>query len=61
MIRIRTVLNDGMLSSYLELLGVEKRLLNDFYDREAFLRDPEHLDIARKLLSGKLLPNLSFN
>lgn len=49
---IRLVLNDGMLSSYLEVLAGERRLLNDFYDRHAFLRDPEHLDIARKLLSG---------
>ena len=49
---IRLVLNDGMLTSYLELLAGERRLLNDFYDRQAYLRDPEHLDIARKLLSG---------
>jgi hypothetical protein len=41
-----------MLSSYLELLAGERRLLSDFYDRQAYLRDPEHLDIARKLLSG---------
>ena len=49
---IRTVLNDGMLSSYLDLLAGEKRLVNDFYDRESLLRDAERLDIARKLLSG---------
>ena len=49
---IRLVINDGMLSSYLELLAGERRLLGDFYDRQAYLRDPEHLDIARKLLSG---------
>jgi len=49
---IRLVLNDGMLSSYLDVLAGERRLLNDFYDRQAFLRDPEHLDIARKLLNG---------
>lgn len=49
---IRLVLNDGMLSSYLELLATEKRLLADFYEKEAFLRDPEHMDIARKMLNG---------
>lgn len=49
---IRLVINDGMLTSYLELLAGERRLLGDFYDRQAYLRDPEHLDIARKLLSG---------
>lgn len=49
---IRLVLNDGMLSSYLELLATERRVLNDFYDKEAFLRDTEHLDIARNMLNG---------
>jgi len=49
---IRLVLNDGMLSSYLELLSTEQRLLNDFYEKEAFLRDAEKLDIARKMLNG---------
>ncbi len=44
-----------MLTSYLELLGLEKRLLNDFYEPTAYLRDPEHLDIARKLLSGTVI------
>ena len=54
---IRLVLNDGMLSSYLELLATEKRLLADFYEKEAFLRDPEHMDIARKMLNGiEMLP-----
>lgn len=49
---IRLVLNDGMFTSYLDLLAGERRLLGDFYERQAYLRDPEHLDIARKLLSG---------
>jgi len=54
---IRLVLNDGMLSSYLELLATEKRLLEDFYEKGAFLRDPEHMDIARKMLNGiEMLP-----
>lgn len=35
-----------------DLLVGERRLLNDFYERQAYLRDPEHLDIARKLLNG---------
>lgn len=35
-----------------DLLAGERRLLGDFYERQAYLRDPEHLDIARKLLSG---------
>lgn len=49
---IRLVLNDGMLSSYLDVLAGERRLLGDFYERGAYLRDPEHVDIARKLIGG---------
>lgn len=49
---IRLVFNDGMLSSYLELLAGDKKLLKDCYEKEAFLRDCENVDIALKLLRG---------
>lgn len=56
---VRIVLNDGMITSYLDLLAGEKRLLNDFYEKQAFLRDPENVDIALKLLRG--LESLQFH
>jgi hypothetical protein len=48
---LRSVLNDGLINSYLEALICDSSLLHGFYRSSAYIRDREHTDILRSLLS----------
>ena len=39
---IRMAINDGVLESYFDAMLAEPKLIRHFYQRTAYLRDPEH-------------------
>ena len=45
-------LNDGLLVSYLDSISKDKESLCDNYDKGAFLRDPDCLEMASRFLQG---------
>lgn len=49
---LRLALNDGFLSSYLNMMMVDKISAQRFYERGAILRDSECLDVIAKYITG---------
>ncbi|XP_039299043.1 pleckstrin homology domain-containing family M member 1 [Nilaparvata lugens] len=49
---LRVALNDGLLSSYLQSIIIDNSALTEYYNRQAFLRDIERLDVAFDLIKG---------
>ena len=49
---LRSALNDGLIISYLEALTSDSSLLHGFYRSSAYIRDREHTDIVKSLLTG---------
>lgn len=49
---LRLALNDGFLSSYLNMMIVDKISAQRFYEKGAILRDSESLDIIAKYITG---------
>jgi len=49
---LRLALNDGLLSSYMNMMIVDKTSARRFYERSAILRDPECLDVIAKYITG---------
>ena len=54
---IRMAINDGVLESYFDAMLTEPKLIRHFYERTAYLRDPEHPGIFKTYIQGK---NLEF-
>ncbi|KAK0077689.1 hypothetical protein PV325_003583 [Microctonus aethiopoides] len=55
---IRLALNEGLLSSYLSSIQRDNSALKPYYDRAAFIRDTDHLEVARRLIES--LDNIAF-
>lgn len=55
---IRLALNEGLLSSYLTSIQRDNSALKPYYDRAAFIRDSDHLEVARRLIES--LDNIAF-
>ena len=50
---IRMAINDGVLESYFDAMLVEPKLIRHFYQKTAYLRDPEHPGIFKTYIQGK--------
>ncbi|XP_034936117.1 uncharacterized protein Plekhm1 [Chelonus insularis] len=55
---IRLALNEGLLSSYLASIQRDNSALKPYYERSAFIRDSDHVEVARRLIES--LDNISF-
>lgn len=49
---IRLALNQGLLSSYLASIRRDNSALKPYYDRAAFIRDPDLVDVAQRLVES---------
>ena len=49
---LRLALNDGLLGSYLKMIMADKVSGRRFYEKSAFMRDAESLDIITKYVTG---------
>ncbi|XP_008553637.1 pleckstrin homology domain-containing family M member 1 [Microplitis demolitor] len=49
---IRLAINEGLLSSYLSSIQRDDSALKPYYDRSAFIRDSDHIEVARRLIES---------
>ncbi|XP_011314455.1 sorting nexin-29 [Fopius arisanus] len=56
---IRIALNEGLLSSYFSSIHQDNSSLKPYYDRAAFIRDADHIEVARRLVES--LDSICFN
>ncbi|XP_063991317.1 pleckstrin homology domain-containing family M member 1 [Diachasmimorpha longicaudata] len=49
---IRIALNEGLLSSYFASIHRDSSPLKPYYDRAAFIRDFDHMEVARRLIES---------
>ena len=49
---IRLAMNEGLLSSYLAAIRRDNSALKPYYDRAAFIRDPDLVDVAQRLIES---------
>ncbi|KAH0545772.1 uncharacterized protein LOC123268497 [Cotesia glomerata] len=49
---IRLALNEGLLSSYLSSIQQEDSALKPYYDKSAFIRDADHVEVTRRLIES---------
>ncbi|XP_012282171.1 protein RUBCNL-like isoform X2 [Orussus abietinus] len=49
---IRLALNEGLLSSYLAAIRRDNSALKPYYDRGAFIRDPDLVDVAQRSIES---------
>ena len=56
---IRMAINDGVLESYFDAMLTEPKLIRHFYQKTAYLRDPEHPGIFKTYIQGKAFATLN--
>lgn len=49
---VRLALNDGLLSSYFDIMRRDLNSLSPYYKNHAFLRDNDLMEIAKKYIEG---------
>lgn len=49
---LRIALNDGLFSSYLQSIIIDNSALTEYYNRQAYLRDIERLEVAIELIKA---------